>query len=120
MKFLWIAATLLIVGLLFWPVAGDSGARAAFARAQIDVFRVAIQNYRADTGEFPTEAQGLRVLRINLGVHGWKGPYLVTDIPRDPWGEPYQSRLGSGGFRVFSLGGGSAKGERAIPIQSVR
>lgn len=69
---------------LFSPPYRDSGARPAATKAQIAVFLVALQNYHADTGEFPTEAQGLRALRINPGVHGWKGPYVVTDIARDP------------------------------------
>ena len=122
MKFVWIACALLIVGILFWPNVDGSDARRAAAKAQISAFLVALKSYHSDTGEFPTEAEGLRALRINPRVHGWKGPYLITDIPRDPWGQPYRYHEVGGGCEVFSLGGGSPKGAQVIrgEVQSVQ
>ncbi len=71
----------------------DGCARAAAAEAQIASFRRALDEYRSDIGEFPTEVQGLDALRSDPGVPGWNGPYLRFDPPRDPWGVPYRYRL---------------------------
>jgi general secretion pathway protein G len=84
---------------------------------QVTALLKALQSYRADTGEFPTEAQGLQALRVNPGVRAWKGPYLAKDIPPDPWDEAYRYRVDSSGAQVFSLGGGSPKGERTILVE---
>jgi general secretion pathway protein G len=38
----------------------------------------------------------------------WNGPYLDTEIPADPWGQPYQycepGRINSDSFDVWSMG----------------
>lgn len=116
MKFVWIACPLLILGFLFRPCREPSDARRVAAKAQIDLFLVSLKNYHSDTGEFPTEAQGLRALRINPGVHGWKGPYLARDVPQDPWGEPYQYHLTSDGPWIFSVGGRNSRGQFRAPL----
>src|SRR5947208_5140331 len=54
-------------------------ARKVAARVQIDNFEHALVQYKLDTGTFPNVEQGLEALR----------PYLVKDIPRDPWGHEY-------------------------------
>jgi general secretion pathway protein G len=59
------------------------------ARIQIVNFMAALGAYKQDTGHFPTTQQALEALRVNPGEPKWNGPYLPSDIPRDPWGAPY-------------------------------
>jgi general secretion pathway protein G len=68
-------------------------ARTASCRSQIDVFRLALQSYYLDCGQFPSEAQGLLSLwekPILAPVPpNWNGPYIERRIPKDPWNNDY-------------------------------
>ena len=60
------------------------------AHAQIENFMTALVSYNGDVGAFPTTEMGLQVLRVKPeNVNNWSGPYLMKDIPQDPWGRPY-------------------------------
>ena len=60
------------------------------ARAQIDAFEKALDQYRLDTCRYPNAEQGLRALvEKPAGEPQWNGPYLRKDVPLDPWGRPY-------------------------------
>jgi len=64
--------------------------RGIAAGAQIENFMLAALSYRGDVGAFPTTEMGLQVLRVKPeNVNNWSGPYLMKDIPQDPWGRPY-------------------------------
>lgn len=85
-----------IIGLLASVVApkliGRIGkSKPVIARAQIESFGTALETYRLDTGEYPSQEQGLRALIKRSGDNlNWHGPYLRKRvIPDDPWGEPY-------------------------------
>lgn len=61
------------------------------ARAQIDALEKALDQYRLDTGRYPTSEQGLGALMTRpAGESKWQGPYLKKAVPQDPWGNPYQ------------------------------
>jgi len=61
------------------------------AKAQIDGFEKALDQYRLDTGRFPSSEQGLQALILQPAEEPrWAGPYLKKGIPLDPWGHPYQ------------------------------
>jgi general secretion pathway protein G len=67
------------------------------AQTQISsLFSVALDLYEADNGRYPTTAQGLNALRVQPTTapepKKWKGPYLKSDIPSDPWGNAYVYR----------------------------
>ena len=68
-------------------------ARLASCRNQIETFRLALQSYMLDCGQYPTEAQGLRALWekpvINPVPPRWDGPYVDRKIPKDPWDGDY-------------------------------
>jgi type II secretion system protein G len=52
--------------------------------------KTALGNFQADTGRYPSMAEGLAALvqcPTNFTGH-WRGPYLET-VPLDPWGEDY-------------------------------
>lgn len=60
------------------------------AKAQIEGFGKALDAYRLDTGHFPSTEQGLNALVVKPGEETkWNGPYLLKDVPLDPWGKPY-------------------------------
>ena len=59
-------------------------------KAQIVGFEKALQQYRLDTGRFPTTEQGLAALQARpANVAKWDGPYLEKALPMDPWGRAY-------------------------------
>ena len=49
------------------------------ARAQIESFGKALDQYRLDTRRYPTAEEGLAAIQ----------PYLKKALPNDPWGRPY-------------------------------
>jgi general secretion pathway protein G len=91
-----LLVVMVIIGLLAGIVApqyfaqlGKSNAKVA--KAQIESFSQALDQYRLDVGRYPTTEQGLAALRVApAGVAKWQGPYLKRDIPVDPWSNPYQ------------------------------
>lgn len=63
------------------------------ARAQIDALEKALDQYRADTGHYPSSEQGLAALMVRPGNEPkWAGPYMKREVPADPWGRPYLYR----------------------------
>jgi general secretion pathway protein G len=68
--------------------------KAKIARAQMDSFEKALDQYRLDVGALPTPEQGLEALMTApSGISRWQGPYLKKSIPPDPWGHPYIYKL---------------------------
>ncbi|MBS1209426.1 MAG: type secretion system protein GspG [Proteobacteria bacterium] len=60
------------------------------AKAQIEAFAKALDNFRLDAGRYPTTAEGLNALASKpVNVRTWNGPYLAKEIPLDPWGKTY-------------------------------
>lgn len=114
-----LLVVVLIIGLLTSVVGprlmGQIGrSEVTAARAQIDSIDKAIQAYRLDMGQFPTNEQGLRALMVSPGSDArWRGPYLKAAVPADPWGSPYQYRVpGASGrdYDLLSLGRDKALG----------
>ncbi|MBU1425903.1 MAG: type II secretion system major pseudopilin GspG [Gammaproteobacteria bacterium] len=63
------------------------------ARAQIDAFSKALDQYRLDTGHYPNTSQGMGALMSKPANEAkWDGPYLTKALPPDPWGNAYQYR----------------------------
>jgi general secretion pathway protein G len=91
-----LLVVMVIIGLLvgyvgpkYFAQVGKSEIKAA--RSQIDALEKALDQYRLDTGHYPTTAQGLAALNTKpSGATRWDGPYLKKEVPLDPWGNPYQ------------------------------
>ncbi len=88
-----------------------SDAKATAARAQIEIFVLALGSYRLDNDRFPTTEQGLRALRVAPGEEeapSWRGPYLQKEVPLDPWGNPFEYRspgeVNQGSYDLVSFG----------------
>ena len=87
------------------------------AQAQVQAIKRALEQYRLDTGHFPTTKAGLVALTTRPpGEKKWTGPYLEKAAPRDPWDRPYfyASPGDHGDFDLASYGkdgqpGGSGK-----------
>ncbi len=64
------------------------------ARAQIDSLEKALDQYRIDTGHYPSTELGLAALMSRPPSEPkWDGPYLKKNVPVDPWGHAYEYRL---------------------------
>ena len=101
-----------IIGLLVGYVApryfGQVGkAETATARAQIDALEKALDQYRLDTGHYPTTEVGLNALVAKPASEPkWNGPYLKKAVPLDPWNNAYLYKQPGekGDFDLLSYG----------------
>lgn len=107
-----LLVVLTIIGLLVAFVAprfmGQVGkSEVKVARAQIKALEDALDQYRLDTGRYPSTDQGLQALFAPpAGETRWQGPYLRKALPPDPWGNSYQYRSPGqfGEVDLFSMG----------------
>ena len=78
------------------------------ARAQLDAFDKALDQFRLDVGRYPTTEEGLQALVAQPnGEASWRGPYLKKGVPPDPWGRAYlyeQPGTHGGDFDLQSYG----------------
>lgn len=98
----------LLVGLVGPRFFGQIGkSETQVAKAQIDSLEKALDQYRLDTGRYPTAQQGLTALFAKPADEPrWAGPYLKREAPADPWGRPYVYRApgARGEFDLLTLG----------------
>jgi general secretion pathway protein G len=98
-----LLVVVVIIGLLAGLVAPRyfdtlEKSKTKIARAQLDAFEKALEQYRLDVGALPTNEQGLNALMTAPpGAVSWQGPYLKKDIPLDPWGRAYVYKLSPSG-----------------------
>jgi general secretion pathway protein G len=66
------------------------------AKAQIESFEKAMDQYRLDKRRYPTAEEGLAALQ----------PYLKKALPNDPWDRPYVYRTpgAKGEYEIVSYG----------------
>ena len=85
-----ILASMVVVAL--GPIQRKS--RISAARAQVGLLKTPLQAYQLSIGSYPTTSQGLPALRSSptdlSNPSKWEGPYLESNVPLDPWGNPYQ------------------------------
>jgi general secretion pathway protein G len=113
-----LLVVMVIIGLLAGYVGprlfsqiGKSETKAA--KAQINALESALDQYRLDTGRYPSTEQGLTALMVKpANENRWAGPYLRKNIPDDPWGKPYLYKQPGehGEFDLFSYGKDGAPG----------
>jgi general secretion pathway protein G len=107
-----LLVVMVIIGLLagyvgprYFSQVGKSQVKTA--RAQIDALEKSLDQYRLDTGHYPTMEQGLAALVTRpVNQPKWDGPYLKKSVPVDPWGTPYVYKIPGdhGEFDLLSLG----------------
>ena len=107
-----LLVVVVIIGLLAGFVApryfGQVGkSEVSVAKAQIDALEKALDQYRLDTGHYPSAELGLNALvEQPASEPQWRGPYLRKGVPLDPWGKPYTYRVPGqkGDFDLLSFG----------------
>jgi len=72
---------------------------------KIKILTDAIECYKLDFKNYPTEAEGLKVLIVKQKNKHYNGPYLNSkELPLDSWGTPYRYRLVSDKPLIESAG----------------
>lgn len=106
-----LIVVMVIIGLLaalvfpkLMPKVGKG--KQSAAKAQIELLGQALDQFRLDTGRYPTTQEGLEALITDPGIKGWDGPYLKKALPKDPWGNPfhYESPGNHGDYDLYSYG----------------
>ena len=107
-----LLVVIVIIGLLagyvgprYFAQVGKSEVKVALA--QIDGLGKALDQYRLDTGHYPSMEQGLAALVTKPSEEAkWNGPYLKKAVPADPWDKPYNYRYPGqhGDYDLFSYG----------------
>src|SRR3989442_12353074 len=67
-----------LVGPRLFSRVGQS--KQAAARAQIELFSAALDQYRLDVGSYPASAAGLEALVRNPNLSNWTGPDLRQNV----------------------------------------
>lgn len=123
-----LLVVMVIIGLLagyvgpkYFAQIGKSESKTA--KAQVEALGKALDQYRLDTGRYPSSEQGLTSLNVAPADESrWHGPYLQKALPVDPWGKPYQYRSPGehGDYDLWSFGkdGQSGGQEDAADIVS--
>ena len=103
-----VAIIALLVGYVGPRLFGQvSKSEITTAKAQIDALEKAVDQYRLDTGHYPTTEMGLAALATRpQNEPKWNGPYLRKDVPLDPWGKPYAYKQPGekGDYDIVSFG----------------
>ena len=90
-----------------------SQSKVGTAKAQIESIGKALDQYRLDTGHYPSTENGLAALNTAPANEAkWQGPYLKKNVPNDPWDHPYQYKAPGehGDYDLISLGNDGAAG----------
>jgi general secretion pathway protein G len=80
-----ILATMVVPKVMSKP----EQARRTKAKADICSIQTALNLFKADTGRFPTTAEGLQALVTNPGIKGYTSDGYLERVPNDPWGNKY-------------------------------
>lgn len=84
-------------------------AKITAATADIANIEVALDAFEIDTGDYPTNNEGVKALIDEpSGAESWKGPYLKKGVPKDPWGNEYiykqPGQYNKYGYDLYSTG----------------
>jgi general secretion pathway protein G len=115
-----LLVVMVIIGLLagyvgpkYFAQVGKSEVKTA--KAQIDAFGKALDQYRLDTGHYPGTESGLSALVSRpANEPKWGGPYLTKAVPPDPWGNAYLYKNPGehGDYDLYSYGKDGQPGGR--------
>ena len=108
-----LLVVMVIIGLLagyvgpkYFAQVGKSEIKVA--KSQMVALEKALDQYRLDTGHYPTSEEGLAALNAKpANETKWDGPYLKKAVPPDPWGNSYLYKIpGEHGseFDLYSYG----------------
>lgn len=89
------------------------GAKTKTAKIQIKDLEMSLEMYKLDVGTYPSSSEGLQSLvEKPSDADGWNGPYLKSDIPKDPWKNDYYYVYPGtrADIDIYSLGQDGAQG----------
>jgi general secretion pathway protein G len=97
----------LLAGLVVTKVASKiDQARITTTKANLKILHSAVNQFKMDTGRFPTEDEGLRALiEQPTDVQMWEpGGYLeTTELPLDGWGHDFKYELFPESGKQFAI-----------------
>lgn len=82
-------------------------AKVKTTKAQLEMFSTSLDSFNMDTGRYPSESEGLKVLWTkSKDIRGYDGPYLPKPVNEDAWGNPYIYKKTSDdhGYDIISYG----------------
>lgn len=89
------------------------GAKTKTAKIQIKDLEMSLEMYKLDVGTYPSSSEGLQSLvQKPSDADGWNGPYLKSDVPKDPWKNDYYYVYPGtrADIDIYSLGQDGAQG----------
>jgi general secretion pathway protein G len=92
-------------------------AKVKTTKAQLEMFSTSLDSFNLDTGRYPTESEGLKVLWTKTkDIRGYDGPYLPKPVDTDAWGNPYIYKTTSDehAFDIISYGKDGKEGGEDI------
>jgi general secretion pathway protein G len=106
-----LMAILIIIGLLATVVVTKVAskidqARITTTKANLKILHSAVNQFKMDTGRFPTEELGLlELIEQPTDVINWEpGGYLeTTELPRDGWGNEFKYELFPESGKQFAI-----------------
>ncbi len=114
-----LLVVLIILGLVA-SIAGPNvmkylgSSKSKTAKLQLKEIESSIELFFLDTGKYPPNDPGLKVLVNNdTSIAGWGGPYFKSgQVPLDPWGNDYVYVFPGehGPFDLMSLGADNQPG----------
>jgi len=115
-----LMAILVIIGLLAAVVATNvigriDKAKVTSTKASLRILHAAVTQYKLDTGQFPTEEEGLMALIeppsevVDLAEPG--GYLETTEVPKDGWGNEFDYMLYPESGKPFVIISYGADGE---------
>lgn len=88
------------------------------ANIQMKSLSSALDFYRLDNSTYPSTEQGLEALiskpEVGKIPKNWKGPYLSSKLPKDPWSNTYGYQSEGRSFKIISLGADGEEGGEGI------
>lgn len=125
-----IIIVITIIGLIVgWAATNIFGkqdqAQWRVARSQITQLGATLDQYKLDTGRYPTTQEGLKALiQQPSGVSNWVGPYVKNaEALKDPWKNELVYRSpGSDNrpYEIVSLGSDGQEGGDTIPNKDIK
>jgi len=112
-----LLVVIVIIGLLAAFVApkyfGQIGrSKNQIAKAQIEAFEKALDQYRIDTEHYPETNAGMSALFVQpANEPNWHGPYLKKGVPLDPWGHAYIYKSPGADGRDYDISSYGADGQ---------
>lgn len=105
-----VLAIIALVAALIVPnvINRPDQARVTTAGTDIKSISAALKMYRLDNGDYPSTTQGLKALVEKPTQPPVPGAYppdgYLSQMPQDPWGNPYVYESNGGRFTIKSLG----------------